>query len=179
MLSSFQQFDKNLFHKHFNFSFQVYEYYLTPPEPEERIHTMETLQMSARSTSTMDTSDVYEAYVKPKDVKNKWIQTEKIEEGKRSNLESNCIPKIIKHTCLIKLPIFKSLIVTCSCMVQPSPTNQELYGRTMVENENFADNNGEILSSEASNDGQPEVAGGFLQTDERALVASDVYTGLC
>ena len=135
--------------------------------------------MGGRSTSTMDTSDVYEAYVKPKDVKNKWIQTEEIDEGKRSKLGSNCIPKILKHTCSIKLPIFKSLIVTCSCMVQPSPTSQELCGRTMVENENIADNNGEMLSSEASNSGEPEVIGGFLQTDERALVASDVYTGFC
>ena len=31
----------------------------------------------------MDTSDVYEAYVKPKDVKNKWIQTDEVSQGKR------------------------------------------------------------------------------------------------
>lgn len=64
------------------FIFKVYEYYLTPPEPQERTRTMETLQMSVRSTTTTDCSDVYEAYVKPKDMKHKWIQTEDFDQSK-------------------------------------------------------------------------------------------------
>ena len=35
---------------------------------------MEALDVSARSTMT--TVDVYEAYLKPKDVSHKWVQTE-------------------------------------------------------------------------------------------------------
>ena len=42
---------------------------------------METLQISVRSTTTAECSDVYEAYVKPKDVKHKWIQTEDFDQG--------------------------------------------------------------------------------------------------
>ena len=59
---------------------QVYEYYTTTPEPKERVRTMETLDMSMRSTTTT-TDDVYQAYVKPKDVKHKWIQTEDFDQG--------------------------------------------------------------------------------------------------
>ena len=55
------------------------EYFVTPAEPQERIRTIETLNMSVRSTSTSD--DVYEAYVKPKDVKDKWVQTEDFDQG--------------------------------------------------------------------------------------------------
>jgi hypothetical protein len=40
---------------------------------------METLQMS---TTTANGSDVYEAIVKPKDVKHKCIQTEDFEQGR-------------------------------------------------------------------------------------------------
>ena len=61
------------------FPSQVYEYYTSPPEPKERVRTMETLNMSVRSMTTTD--DVYEAYVKPKDVKHKWVQTEDFEQG--------------------------------------------------------------------------------------------------
>ena len=57
---------------------KVYECYTTPPEPKERVRTMETLSMSVRPTTTTD--DVYEAYVKPKDVKHKWIQTEDVDQ---------------------------------------------------------------------------------------------------
>ena len=66
----------------FYLTLKVYEYYLTPPEPQERTRTMETLQMSVRSTTTADGCDVYEAYVRPKDVKHKWIQTEDFEQGR-------------------------------------------------------------------------------------------------
>ena len=136
--------------------------------------------MGGRSTSTMDTSDVYEAYVKPKDVKNKWIQTEEIDEGKRSKLGSNCIPKILEHTCSIKLPIFKSLIVTCSCMVQAvSPQAKSFMANhggkrehrwiTMVKC--CHPRRVIVVSLKLSVD--------FCKTDERALVASDVYTGFC
>lgn len=52
---------------------------MTPPEPQERVRTMETLNMSVRSTTTAD--DVYEPYVKPKDVKHKWVQTENFDQG--------------------------------------------------------------------------------------------------
>ena len=39
--------------------------------------------MSARSTTTtVEGSDVYEAYIKPKGVKDKWIQTENFDQGK-------------------------------------------------------------------------------------------------
>jgi hypothetical protein len=57
----------------------VYEYYTTPVEPQERVRTMETLNMSERFTTTTD--DVYEVYVKRKDVKHKWIQTEDFDQG--------------------------------------------------------------------------------------------------
>ena len=40
---------------------------------------METLNMSVKSCTTAE--DVYEAYVQPKDVKHKWIQTEDIDTG--------------------------------------------------------------------------------------------------
>ncbi|XP_028407401.1 gamma-aminobutyric acid type B receptor subunit 2-like isoform X2 [Dendronephthya gigantea] len=53
---------------------KVQEFYTTPPEPQERVRTMETLNISMKTTTT--TEDVYEAYVKPKDVKHKCIQTE-------------------------------------------------------------------------------------------------------
>ena len=46
---------------------------------------METLNMSVRSTTTCP-DDVYEAYVKPKDVKHKWIQTEDFDQGNWFNL---------------------------------------------------------------------------------------------
>ena len=59
--------------------FQVYEYYTTPVEPQERVRTMETLNMSERSTTTTD--DVYEVYIKRKDVKHKWSQTEDFDQG--------------------------------------------------------------------------------------------------
>jgi hypothetical protein len=52
-----------------------------PPEPQERTRNMESLQMGVRSTTTTEGSDVYEAYVKPKDVKHKWIQTEDFDQG--------------------------------------------------------------------------------------------------
>ena len=63
----------------FYFTLKVYEYYLTPPAPAELTRTMETLQMS---TTTANGSDVYEAIVKPKDVKHKCIQTEDFEQGR-------------------------------------------------------------------------------------------------
>jgi hypothetical protein len=46
---------------------------------------METLNMSVRSTTGCP-DDVYEAYVRPKDVKHKWIQTEDFDEGNWFNL---------------------------------------------------------------------------------------------
>ena len=52
-----------------------------PSEPQERTRNMESLQMGVRSTTTTEGSDVYEAYVKPKDVKHKWIQTEDFDQG--------------------------------------------------------------------------------------------------
>ena len=57
----------------------MYQYYTTPVEPQERVRTMETLNMSERFTTTTD--DVYEVYVKRKDVKHKWIQTEDFDQG--------------------------------------------------------------------------------------------------
>ena len=52
-----------------------------PSEPQQRTRNMESLQISVRSTTTAESSDVYEAYVKPKDVKHKWIQTEDFDQG--------------------------------------------------------------------------------------------------
>ena len=52
-----------------------------PPEPQERTRNMDSLQMGVRSTTTTQVSDVYEAYVEPKDVKHKWIQTEDFDQG--------------------------------------------------------------------------------------------------
>jgi hypothetical protein len=60
-----------------------------PPETQERTRTMESLQVSVRSSTTADTSDVYEAYVKPKDVKHKWIQTEDFEQGRKKMIKKN------------------------------------------------------------------------------------------
>ena len=58
----------------------MYEYYKSSSQPQERVRTMETLNMSMTSMITAD--DVYEAYVKPKDVKDKWTQTDNFDQGK-------------------------------------------------------------------------------------------------
>ena len=58
----------------------MYEYYKSFSKPQERVRTMETLNMSMTSMTASD--DVYEAYVKPKDVKEKWTQTDNFGQGK-------------------------------------------------------------------------------------------------
>ncbi|CAB3996723.1 gamma-aminobutyric acid type B receptor subunit 2-like isoform X1, partial [Paramuricea clavata] len=111
------------------FAPKVYEYYLAPPAPAELTRTMETLQMSA---TTANGSDVYEAIVKPKDVKHKCIQTEDFEQG-----------------------------------------------NTVIGNENAVHNNGEMSTSGVNNGGDSVVAEGYLQDNERALMANSVYIMLC
>ena len=49
----------------------------------------------------------------------------------------------------------------------------------MIENGNAVDNNGGILTSEVNQGGESVVTEGYLQDDERALMASGVYIGLC
>lgn len=64
-------------------------------------------------------------------------------------------------------------------MMQQSFTNQEHYGRTIVENRNVLDNNGQILTSVANNVVDAEVTRGFVQTDDSSLLDSGVYIGSC
>ncbi|XP_028407396.1 gamma-aminobutyric acid type B receptor subunit 2-like [Dendronephthya gigantea] len=128
------------------FAPKVYEYYLLPPEPQERTRTMETLQMSMTSTTTTEASDVYEVYVKTKDVKHKWIQTDDFEE-------------------------VNSGLITAS----PAPLGQN--GATVVDNGIHEDRNDEMVTSEGNDESQFREV--HIQDEERILMASGVYIGLC
>ena len=64
-------------------------------------------------------------------------------------------------------------------MTQQSFTNQEHYGRTIVENRNVLDYSGQILTSVADNGVGAEVTRGFVQTDDSSLLDSGVYIGSC
>ena len=52
---------------------------MTPSESQERVRTADALGMRVNPTTA---DDVYEPYVKPKDVKDKWVQTENFDQGK-------------------------------------------------------------------------------------------------
>ena len=66
---------------------------------------METLNMSKRSTTTTD--DVYEVYIKRKDVKHKWSQTEDFDQGS-DGLKFN-ISKLFFFEGLEEVDIFQPI----------------------------------------------------------------------
>ena len=112
----------------------MYEYYTTPVEPQERVRTMETLNMSERFTTTTD--DVYEVYIKRKDVKHKWIQTEDFDQGNDGllirfsslTLANDSSLRVWKaHFCLNRIhssPFFLLISFPTIFKANPSPKSQ-------------------------------------------------------